>query len=413
MQAIQKLCIFVKKYITDYQSIISFKIFLAFVFVYYLFLHLNLFIMRNFILILALLWVVSCKSPETKILSHQVQTDTIFIPIVDTLNFSFASIKQIDKDVLVCINDEKTSKLYMFTYLPDSIKDLRVFDLPVSLLDTSNGKIKNIDIISKESVLICQKNLLSIYNLKTKTLDFSYSHSLDDSAYYFNNNAQEISWNDFDQNILSIIYHFDETKKMGDANIFFSGFLNPKTEEIEMIPINRPSVYQTSLINSMFTSEYIAVSPDYYVAAFGITPDLTVYNRKTKELKNIFVKSSQYSDIKSVDSSEFKDIKAIFNHYIGSMNFKNIKYDKFNKVYYRFYLHPIAEEDMNDEYLYEVGSKPLGVTILSEDFKIIGDLYLDDEIYPFNISIIADGLMQIESIKEKNRAVVRTVKYEK
>lgn len=200
---------------------------------------------------------------------------------------------------------------------------------------------------------------------------------------------------------------------MGDTNIFFSGFLNPKTEEIEMIPINRPSVYQTSLINSMFTSEYIAVSPDYYVAAFGITPDLTVYNRKTKELKNIFVKSSQYSDIKSVDSSEFKDIKAIFNHYIGSMNFKNIKYDKFNKVYYRFYLHPIAEEDMNDEYLYEVGSKPLGVTILSDDFKIIGDLYLDDEIYPFNISIIADGLMQIQSIKEKNRAVVRTVRYEK
>ncbi|MDD2345455.1 MAG: DUF4221 family protein [Bacteroidales bacterium] len=369
--------------------------------------------MRNSILILVLLWVVSCKSPETKTLSHQVQTDTIFIPIADTLNFSFASIKQIDKDVLVCINDEKTSKLYLFTYLPDSIKDLRVFDLPVSLLDTSNGKIKNIDIISKESVLICQKNLLSIYNLKTKTLDFSYSHSGDDSAYYFNNNAQEISWNDFDNNILSIIYHFDETKKMGDTNIFFSGFLNPKTEEIEMIPINRPSVYQTSLINSMFTSEYIAVSPDYYVAAFGITPDLTVYNRKTKELKNIFVKSSQYSDIKSVDSSEFKDIKAIFNHYIGSMNFKNIKYDKFNKVYYRFYLHPIAEEDMNDEYLYEVGSKPLGVTILSDDFKIIGDLYLDDEIYPFNISIIADGLMQIQSIKEKNRAVVRTVRYEK
>ena len=244
--------------------------------------------MRNSILILVLLWVVSCKSPETKTLSHQVQTDTIFIPIADTLNFSFASIKQIDKDVLVCINDEKTSKLYLFTYLPDSIKDLRVFDLPVSLLDTSNGKIKNIDIISKESVLICQKNLLSIYNLKTKTLDFSYSHSGDDSAYYFNNNAQEISWNDFDNNILSIIYHFDETKKMGDTNIFFSGFLNPKTEEIEMIPINRPSVYQTSLINSMFTSEYIAVSPDYYVAAFGITPDLTVYNRKTKELKNIF-----------------------------------------------------------------------------------------------------------------------------
>lgn len=175
MLAIEKVCIFVKKYITDYQSIISLKIFLAFVFVYYLFLHLNLFFMRNSILILVLLWVVSCKSPETKTLSHQVQTDTIFIPIADTLNFSFASIKQIDKDVLVCINDEKTSKLYLFTYLPDSIKDLRVFDLPVSLLDTSNGKIKNIDIISKESVLICQKNLLSIYNLKTKTLDFSYS----------------------------------------------------------------------------------------------------------------------------------------------------------------------------------------------------------------------------------------------
>lgn len=150
--------------------------------------------------------VVSCKSPNTKILSHQVHTDTIFIPVADSISFSFASIKQINDDVFVCIKDEITSKLYIFNYVTDSIKDLRIYDLPASVMDTINGKINNIDIISRDSLLICQDHLLSIYNLKTETVEFSYTHSLDDSLYVFHNNQQEISWNSFDNNILSIIY---------------------------------------------------------------------------------------------------------------------------------------------------------------------------------------------------------------
>lgn len=202
-------------------------------------------------------------------------------------------------------------------------------------------------------------------------------------------------------------------EKENDTDADFSGFLDPKTKKVEIIPIKLPSIFQTNLKNTMFGSQYITVTPDYYVAAFGITPDLTVYNRKTKEIKNIPIKSSQYPEIKIIDESKSSDIKTLFNHFMESVNFTNIQYDRFNNIYYRFYFHPIVKKDMNDDFLYELGSKALGVTILSEDFKVIGDLFLNNEIHPFKIFVTSDGLMQIQNTNEKNKAVVRMVKYEK
>ena len=83
----------------------------------------------------------------------------------------------------------------------------------------------------------------------------------------------------------------------------------------------------------------------------------------------------------------------LLNRFFCYFNFKNIIYDKYRKVYYRFF-QPACEVSPNENItdLMKTGKK-FSIMILDKDFKVIGETLSPENIYiPVMFFILKDGL---------------------
>lgn len=364
------------------------------------------------IFLLIFLFFNFCKKARVDNLNYTLTKDTIQLSNLREINeLELFAVKEIDDSIYIVTKHFNSLNLYFYKYFNDSLIFERTSKLPKTEFDSCNkfGRLSSMDIINKDSLLLFQKHKISILNLKDERIDFTFIHSLNDSNYYFNTYPQPISWNYYNNTILSITLRFDDKKtKKFPYDTEFSTEINPYNSKINIVPLKYPKdIFQTSLIFTLFHDPYITTSENYYVGSFGITPDIFTLNKKTKEIKKIKIKHNKILPIEPFDSLRRPDYEYLLKHMTKSINYFQIIYDKYNDVYYRFYKLNLKSEKKEDGTLNVFKDKISCISVISNDFKLIGDVEFKESFYNFGWFPTSKGLIQLGRTKIPNIYIIR------
>jgi hypothetical protein len=361
------------------------------------------------IIICFLIFLFSCSEKNVKQLSYSytqdtlVSKDTIFSGIIDVY-----SIKEINDSVFIALKKFNSNLLLLYLYQNDSLELVRSLSLSEDYFISSTfGKISSIDIISIDRVLICQKFRISILDLSNGEIDFTYMHSDANNDILLSDLFQPIIWNSSDNTILCHVMRFDDINdREHDADTEIGAKIDLGTACLSILPIKYPDVYKTNLRFTSFSNPFIICSNEYYVGAFGITPDLVVLSKKEKKLMNIKVSHLNMVNVEPFDTIKSSEMDYYGEHYDLSINYLQIIYDPFKDLYYRFYTLPIPKGRNNDGLLYTFEDKKLCVSVLTSDFKVKGDVVFEEKIFFKNWYPTKQGLMQIKYLKQNNKYVI-------
>src|SRR5436189_6251679 len=83
------------------------------------------------------------------------------------------------------------------------------------------------------------------------------------------------------------------------------------------------------------------------------------------------------TEIKPFDTLNQEDLNLVANHLITSPLYLKIMYDKYKKLYYRFYLDAVELE--RDGKYSTYGDKDLYLIVYDSDFKILKEIKLDKD----------------------------------
>ena len=165
--------------------------------------------------------------------------------------------------------------------------------------------------------------------------------------------------------------------------------VNMQTKQTKTLPLTYPRLWETKNENGIFTC-----SRDYdgtnFVYSFFISNSIHVTN-DNKTFKEYPCKSRYING--SPKNHTAPDIKTIRKESIENASYGNIIYDKYRKVYYRFF-QPSCEVSPNENItdLMKTGKK-FSIMILDKDFKVIGETLFPENIYiPVMFFILKDGL---------------------
>ena len=116
-----------------------------------------------------------------------------------------------------------------------------------------------------------------------------------------------------------------------------------------------------------------------YIFSFPALHDLIVYNSVTEEQKRVCAGSSKIEEIKpfsksKTNSPSIKD--ETVKYYFTNPSYSCVAFDKRNNVYYRMADFPNPKFGQATEF-----NKPHSVIILSNDFKFLGETFLENKNY--------------------------------
>lgn len=368
-----------------------------------------------FYLSLSLLFLSSCKNSNTKELSYILTQDTLLSK--DTIlsnSMDPYSVKQINDSIYFCIKKSSSNALILYTYHEDSINLVNIIKLNDDYNNKSfYGRVSSLDIIDNERILLFQKNRITIYNLIESKIDFTYYHSQDDSDILLKDYAQPIIWNQYDSCILSYILRYDDIfQKKHDFDTEFSAEIDIKNSKLRILPLKYHDVYKTNLCFSSFSVPYIISTQDYYIGSFGITPDLLVLNKKTNSIKHIKIKHLNMVDVEKFDTTKVRQMDYYDKHLDVSINYFQIIYDPFKNVYYRFYMLPLPKGRNDEGLLYTFNDKASCITVISNNFTLIGDVILPKEIFHKGWYPTSHGLIQIFFSQKSNNYIIKKINIE-
>lgn len=166
--------------------------------------------------------------------------------------------------------------------------------------------------------------------------------------------------------------------------------LNMNRNEVKTLSLTYPRLWEPKALNGIFTC-----SRDYdgmnFVYSFFASNSVHITN------DNITFKEypckSQYINGDPRFDSAASDIKNQQKEYIEKASYGNIIYDKYRKVYYRFF-QPACELNKDDNIadLMKTGKK-FSIMILDKDFQVIGETLFPENTYiPAMFFILKDGL---------------------
>lgn len=368
-----------------------------------------------FYLSLSLPFLSSCINSNTKELSYILTQDTLLSK--DTIlsnSMDPYSVKQINDSIYFCIKKSSSNALILYTYHEDSINLVNIIKLNDDYNNKSfYGRVSSLDIIDSERILLFQKNRITIYNLIESKIDFTYYHSRDDSDILLKDYAQPIIWNQYDSCILSYILRYDDIfQKKHDFDTEFSAEIDIKNSKLRILPLKYHDVYKTNLCFSSFSVPYIISTQDYYIGSFGITPDLLVLNKKTNSIKQIKIKHLNMVDVEKFDTTKARQMDYYDKHFDASINYFQIIYDPFKNVYYRFYMLPLPKGRNDEGLLYTFNDKASCITVISNNFTVIGDVILPKEIFHKGWYPTSQGLIQIFFSQKSNNYIIKKINIE-
>jgi hypothetical protein len=128
-----------------------------------------------------------------------------------------------------------------------------------------------------------------------------------------------------------------------------------------------------------------------FIIAFAISDSVMITDLKdNSETKHFLAKSSFLEEIKPLNSSyDYEPSNSDeANEYVLSGTYWNIKYDQFQKVYYRFGILPRTLAD------FQAAKNPkFFISVFDENFKPLGESLLPEGLYPPMATITPMGLL--------------------
>lgn len=344
---------------------------------------------------------ISCYNKKPKEYKFSLKKDTISIDtMLKTTFLDFSSINEINDSIFICFKPAMSSYMYTYYYKNEQMLFLKKDKLLESYLNKENGKITSAILISRDSIIFSQERLLSIYNLKSKEIIFKYIQT-DTSLIYITDRNQPYYYDKINKLlILYIINSQGQEKSNRISDIECIAELNLRTNKLKILPINLSEDYNTDKIYLPFNDPYYAVNDHYILTAYGISPDINIYDRLSGKSSFKTLKHKYYSEIKGIpkDSAKYKDY--LINVITKSFRYFKLIYDKHNNVFYRFYELSMDKERKGDGLLYTYSDKAMGVNIIDDKFNVIDDIILEGIHLPPNWSSTSAGLLQLTTTKD-------------
>ena len=178
----------------------------------------------------------------------------------------------------------------------------------------------------------------------------------------------------------------DDNKQFRPSTVLYDFYTN----EIRFAN-NLPDIYMNKSWGNLFAYKYACTTfnNNTMVLSYGADHYITVYNIEKDENKSFYAGTKHYSEIKpsrlqSNTNFEDEDI-----HYMNNLCYRNILFDEYRNIYYRFVFLPHPNYDREDRYL----RRPFSVIILDSDFNIIGETLLPEFEYLIAQTFVSpDGL---------------------
>lgn len=291
--------------------------------------------------------------------------------------FSYAQVYKDSIDLLVCPNRQQHS--IDFYRMDNGVK----IDSVLLSLDGPNG-IPRIDnfLYKKDTIYAVSTSTfeLVLFNIEGETLK-----------------RMRIVSNEQNELVRPNAYFPVEVAKVGDL-VYVSGDpelnvrdqksyktgkyayeVNIKSEEFRSV-FKIATVYHEDqwMINQYFYSNLYNPYVDKWLFSFQVDDSIRVYNTRGR-VDAYFAGSSFSGSIKKWNKDDLNSEKA-YSYYLKNKVYDRVIYDKKNRLYYRFVIHPnqdaIANRDINGMW-----KRRYSIVILNEDFLKVGETMVKDKAF--------------------------------
>ena len=369
------------------------------------------------ILLISLFTIIvlnSCNKITENRYKYSISSDTFCLDKKLSTSFlDFTTINQINDTIWLCLKPALSGYIYTYAYEPNNITFIRKDSIIQKPGDSLCGTISNAALINKDSIILFQKKKISIYNFQKKEIVYEYYHSsYDTSKVVLLDRNQPIIWNKERKSFLILIIRLDNSKtRKNNSDAECVGEFNISNKKLTYLGIKYSSDYNSDKINLPFLDPFFACNEKVILTAYGISPDINIYNFKTRKSNFVTLKHKHYSEIRGIsrDSARFKD--NLINTIVHTFRYVSIIYDPYKKLFYRFYELSMNTERNEDGFIKTYKEKKLGVNIIDENINVIDDIILDSVHLPRKWFPTTEGLFQITSTKEK--LVLSKLKIEK
>lgn len=349
------------------------------------------------ILLILMMLAVDVKSQNKIQIKSTIDSLVISDTSLKSKAIQFYTIKEIDGLILCYIKPFSKNVIYQFNYVNDKWQQFSIINLPDTYLEFSDyGEVKSFDIINRDSLLIFQDNRISIFNTVKKTSEYNYL--INEMNSIILRDYSGVKWDKWSRKILITILRYDDVKnRKYESDSEFGALLNPLNDSLEILPLKYPDVYKTSLKFSMNSHTGLCVNESYIIGFSGITPDLVVYDKRSKLVRTIPVKHINQNDIELIDTAKIYDSKYMMNHVVKNTWYRQFYYDAQLKIYYRIYMLPVdkTDYDIDLSVVYKFENKMFGIIIMNEQFEVLDDVVLENGFLD-NWSATSKGLMVLK-----------------
>jgi len=198
---------------------------------------------------------------------------------------------------------------------------------------------------------------------------------------------------------ISDILIFPGIQVSNDDNTFRPSTIlyNLNTNDIKFVN-NLPKLYKSMNWGHPIVYNYAntTFNKNKIILSLGADHNITVYDIEKDENKTFNAATKHYSDIKSFHLPENTDFQAMNDHYMSNLCYRNILFDCYRNVYYRFACLPHPNYNKEDKYL----RRPISVIILDSEFNIVGETLLPEFEYLILQTFVSPDGLQIQILSD-------------
>ena len=152
------------------------------------------------------------------------------------------------------------------------------------------------------------------------------------------------------------------------------------------------------------------IKGDSLIFTFNADPYVTIFNKNNAQITKVYLKSKfQKKEIKPLDKKYMPDINKRVEHLAVSPLYMKLIYDKYKKLFYRFFLREQKLKNANDIYN-TFGDKELVIMVLDSNLKLIFEFNLGKG-YLWHYSFVDKNGLHV--LKDKRDGTTNLSEYEK
>jgi hypothetical protein len=272
----------------------------------------------------------------------------------------------------------------------DNIGDLIQFDI---------YKSDSIFVVTENSILIVNDSGQIIYN--RNLLPFVKDNEGIEVVFWDNSNQYPLYFDSLRKELYlktTCSCYFMEPKYFARS---IEAKLNILSGKIDFLPYTFPERYRHNFYGQA-VFPFREINDSLNIVSFQNEDSLYVFNRETNRLKSYKCKSHyQQANFIPFDTVYKNDLERIKEHLIVSPMYQKILYDKYKKVYYRFFWKEQSLKDSNGVYR-GIFDRDLIIMVLNEDFRILGEKNIGHSYLWYYSYVSQKGLHIRKAVNDKS-----------